>query len=153
MHIRNIFLFMNNFNRNIYLCQVFEKNLSIILIMNRIKELRKIAGISQTELAKAVGATQRNISYWESNVEINASYAAKIANYFDVSIDYLLGLEDDFGVRVNTSKVEIFSAEEKQLIEDYRTLNFACKKLVKQTIETLKNSSETIKAGDSKNIS
>ena len=121
--------------------------------MNRIKELRKIAGISQTELAKAVGATQRNISYWESNVEINASYAAKIANYFDVSIDYLLGLEDDFGVRVNTSKVEIFSAEEKQLIEDYRTLNFACKKLVKQTIETLKNSSETIKAGDSKNIS
>ena len=143
MFIRNIFLFMNNFSRKIYLCQVFEKNLSIILVMNRIKELRKIAGISQTELAKAVGATQRNISYWESNVEINASYATKIANYFDVSVDYLLGLEDDFGVSINTPKSEIFSVEEKQLIEDYRTLNFACKKLVKQTIETLKSSSGT----------
>lgn len=65
--------------------------------MNRIKELRKAVGISQQKLAEAVGATQRNISYWEAGIEINASYASKIANYFDVSVDYLLGLEDDFG--------------------------------------------------------
>ena len=74
--------------------------------MNRIKELRKAVGISQQKLAEAVGATQRNISYWEAGIEINASYASKIANYFDVSVDYLLGLEDEFGT-------PIFTPEEK----------------------------------------
>lgn len=74
--------------------------------MNRIKELRKAVGISQQKLAEAIGATQRNISYWETGIEINASYAAKIANYFDVSVDYLLGLEDDFGHKTSDDVIK-----------------------------------------------
>lgn len=108
--------------------------------MNRIKELRTAEGISQQRLAQVVGTTQRNISYWESGVEINAQYATRIANFFDVTVDYLLGLEDDFGVRVDDKekKPDTLSAEERRLLEGYREINAAGKKLVMQTVETLR---------------
>lgn len=106
---------MKDFNRNIYLCQVLQKNLSIILDMNRIKELRKSFGVTQKELAEAVGATQRNISYWEAGIEINASFASKIANYFDVSVDYLLGLEDDFGHKEEVIRRPPYEVTDKSL--------------------------------------
>lgn len=109
--------------------------------MNRIKELRTTEGISQQSLAQAIGTTQRNISYWEKGVEISAQYAARIANFFDVTVDYLLGLEDDFGVRVDDKqkKPDTLSAEERRLVEGYREINAAGKKLVMQTVETLRN--------------
>ena len=46
-----------------------------------------------------------------------------------------------------------FSAEEIKLINDYRSLNFACKKLVMQTIETLKNSTASSGSGKAEDIS
>lgn len=111
--------------------------------MNRIKELRTAEGISQQKLAQVIGTTQRNISYWESGIEISAQFASRIANFFDVTVDYLLGLEDDFGIKVERQKKEpdTLSAEERRLIEGYREINAAGKKLVMQTVETLLNSS------------
>ena len=111
--------------------------------MNRIKELRIAEGISQQKLAQAIGTTQRNISYWESGIEISAQFASRIANFFDVTVDYLLGLEDDFGIRVERQKKEpdTLSAEERRLVEGYREINAAGKKLVMQTVETLRGTS------------
>ena len=94
--------------------------------MNRIKELRKAEGISQKQLAENIGTTQRNISYWESGIEINGVYAAKIAKVFDVSVDYLLGLTDEFGTPIisdeekaagasATKKISISPIEEDML--------------------------------------
>ena len=61
----------------------------------RLKELRKERKLSQIELAKEVGFSQSQISQWETNVnEPTASAIAKIAAYFEVSADYLLGLEN-----------------------------------------------------------
>jgi transcriptional regulator with XRE-family HTH domain len=58
---------------------------------NRIKELRKERDISQANLAKAVGASQKAVDYWERGVnEPKASYLIKLADFFDVSLDYLL---------------------------------------------------------------
>ena len=57
--------------------------------------LRKERNISQTELGKAIGVSARAISYWEQGInEPKATYIAKLAEYFGVSSDYLLGLED-----------------------------------------------------------
>ena len=121
--------------------------------MNRIKELRIAEGISQQKLAQAIGTTQRNISYLESGIEISAQFASRIANFFDVTVDYLLGLEDDFGIRVERQKKEpdTLSAEERRLVEGYREINAAGKKLVMQTVETLLNSSAGSGTASSKN--
>lgn len=59
--------------------------------MNRIKELRKKHGIRQTELAKIIGVAQSTMSGWENETnEIDNNSLFKLADYFGVSVDYLL---------------------------------------------------------------
>lgn len=63
--------------------------------MNRIKYLRAEKGISQNELAKALGLTQQAISAYENGLrEPDLETLQKIADFFDVSLDYLLGRTD-----------------------------------------------------------
>lgn len=62
----------------------------------RLKELRKKKKISQLKLAMDLGMNQNSISRYE-NLERQADYETliKIADYFNVSIDYLLGRTDE----------------------------------------------------------
>ncbi len=62
----------------------------------RLKELRKKRGISQLKLAMDLTMNQNSISRYE-NGEREADYRSLIliADYFDVSIDYLLGRTDN----------------------------------------------------------
>ena len=107
-----------------------------------IKELRLERNLTQSEVAKAIGTSQRNIGRWENGENTPAAiYVKALAEFFCVSADYLLGLEDDFGVRVDDKqkKPDTLSAEERRLLEGYREINAAGKKLVIQTVETLRN--------------
>lgn len=64
-------------------------------LASNIYSLRKEMGISQQQLANEIGVTQKAIDFWEKNInEPKASYIIKIAMFFKVSTDYLLGLED-----------------------------------------------------------
>ncbi len=61
----------------------------------RIKELRKEKGIKQIELCKVLGISQGNLSNWENGVyEPDKSSLVKMADYFDVSVDHLLGRDE-----------------------------------------------------------
>ena len=62
----------------------------------RLKELRKRRGISQLKLAMDLSMNQNSISRYESGAR-EADYATliKFADYFNVSIDYLLGVTDN----------------------------------------------------------
>ena len=64
--------------------------------MIRLKELRKMRNISQAKLAADLNLNQNSISRYE-NMEREADYATLIAfaDYFDVSVDYLLGRTDN----------------------------------------------------------
>lgn len=61
----------------------------------RLKKLRKMKKISQLKLAMDLNMNQNTISRYE-NLEREADYKTliKIADYFGVSIDYLLGRVD-----------------------------------------------------------
>ncbi|MBO7253863.1 MAG: helix-turn-helix transcriptional regulator [Clostridia bacterium] len=57
----------------------------------RLKELRKAKGISQLKLALDLNTTQNTISRYETGErEPSINELIKIADYFNVSIDYLL---------------------------------------------------------------
>ena len=59
-----------------------------------IKELRLERDLSQQKLAEAIGISQKAIDYWERGVnEPKASYVARLADFFEVTSDYLLGRE------------------------------------------------------------
>ena len=64
--------------------------------MFRLKELRTNRGISQVRLAMDLSLSQNSISRYE-NGEREADYDTliAIADYFNVSVDYLLGRTDD----------------------------------------------------------
>lgn len=59
------------------------------------KDLRRNRNISQTELAKHLGVSKSVISSYETGVHFPPyDILIKIANLFDVSTDYLLGVPD-----------------------------------------------------------
>lgn len=88
-------------------------------MMNRIKEIRSKKGITQSELASYLGIAQNTLSYWENGkFDIDNVSLCKIADYFQVSVDYLLGRDRDL---VDTK--DTLSLEEKQLIKKYRLLD------------------------------
>lgn len=61
----------------------------------RLKELRLENKLTQSDLAKDIGVTQAAIARWEAKLQIpNIEVAIKVATFFDVSTDYLLGLSD-----------------------------------------------------------
>ena len=61
---------------------------------NRIKDLRLISGITQKELALKIGITQPALSNYESGRTPNSEITGKLADFFGVSVAYLLGLSD-----------------------------------------------------------
>ena len=59
----------------------------------RLKELRKDRGLSQKQLAEILGISENSISLYERNINTpDDDMKVKIANYFNVSMDYLLGV-------------------------------------------------------------
>ena len=87
---------------------------------DRIKELRQARHMTQAELAKALGLTKQCVSNWENdNVAPSVEMLVKIADYFCVSTDYLLGRDESLNLNVSeltTDKI----VNIQQLINDLK---------------------------------
>jgi len=91
-----------------------------MIIAKKIKELRQENNITQPQIAEKVGVAKSMISQWESEKnEPKATYIIRLAQFFNVSTDYLLGLSDDLGNVVNNN----LSETENYLINLLRQLN------------------------------
>ena len=63
--------------------------------MNRLKELRKEKKLTQEELAQEIGVSKITILRWENGErQIKPDKAQQLADYFGVSVGYLLGYEE-----------------------------------------------------------
>lgn len=64
-------------------------------IGQKIKILRMERGLNQRELAEQIKVSQPAVVAWENGEsEPKATYIYRLAEFFGVSADYLLGLED-----------------------------------------------------------
>lgn len=63
----------------------------------RIKEMRKASSVTQQELAKVIGVkTYRSVQYVEQDKNnLNNHQLQALADFFDVSLDYLIGRTND----------------------------------------------------------
>lgn len=62
------------------------------MLSERLKELRKKANLTQKDMADYFGTSQPSYQAWESGKrKPNSESLDKIANFFNVSTDYLLG--------------------------------------------------------------
>lgn len=89
----------------------------------RIRELREEKGLSQSALANEINTSQRNIGRWENGEnEPTYSQLVKLSDFFECSIDYLIGREDDFGNVVLDNSEKQLSSDEQRLLSSFRKL-------------------------------
>ena len=70
----------------------------------RLKELRKERGLTQSEFAKRINTTQKNVTKYELEMlDLSTETIILICKTFNVSADYLLGLEDETGAKTYVS--------------------------------------------------
>lgn len=100
--------------------------------MNRIKELRTEFGITQADLAKLLKISDRAVGYYEKGErEPDNETLIKIAEYFKVSVDYLLGRTD---IR-NADMPKEVDGEFINFYEGYKDLDDAHKEILKATLK------------------
>ncbi|MDD6478393.1 MAG: helix-turn-helix transcriptional regulator [Oscillospiraceae bacterium] len=70
----------------------------------RIRDLREDSDLNQTEVAKVLGMSQTGYSKYETGEnDIPTIVLIKLANFYNTSVDYLLG-ETDYKERYPKSK-------------------------------------------------
>ena len=88
----------------------------------RIRELRKEFGLSQVDLAMRMEVTKQTISNWENeNIQPSIDMLVGLSNVFNVTTDYLLGLDDVPRLSIEGLPMS-FAAHLAQIIEDFRNL-------------------------------
>ena len=105
-----------------------------------LKMLRKSKGLTQQELASVIGVEQSSIGKYEGKDKKIPSDAVKerIADYFGVSIDFLMGRE------TNTSSPNIkLDDEALEIVLIYKSLNSNGKKTAKTIMMALSNFKDT----------
>ena len=72
------------------------RGFDVKLFGERLKYLRTEKGIGQNLLAEQLQLSNASVSYWETGKQIpSAEVVFKLAIYFNVSADYLLGITND----------------------------------------------------------
>lgn len=62
---------------------------------NNIASERKRLGMSQEDLAMAIGTSRDSVKKWEGGAPMKLSFLLGMAELFDCSLDYLMGRSDD----------------------------------------------------------
>lgn len=90
--------------------------------MARLKLLRQKKGVSQMQLADAIGVSQQSVNKYENhNVEPDIRTLIAIADYFNTSVDYLIGHSDVARVIEDTRPFDL-NEEEAGLMKAWRCL-------------------------------
>ena len=88
------------------------------MVTDRLKSLRNARKISQKDFAQALKVSQQTVASWESGRTEPSNTALKdIADYFNVSTDYLLGRD--------TIKAPALSDEQTTILKEFESLNTA----------------------------
>ena len=99
----------------------------------RLKELRKLNGLYQKDLASLLNLSEAAISQYESGRrEPDIQTLCLLADYFKITVDELIGHSP-------TISDALISDDELSLIADYRMLGQADKERLQKIISALKN--------------
>ena len=89
--------------------------------MIKLLELRVEKGKSQREMAAQMSVSQGTYNNWENGrTQPSIEQLIALAEYFAVSVDYLIGRTDDYG---SVGKVELYTESERELVRCVRGLD------------------------------
>ena len=106
-------------------------------MLQNLKLFRQEYSISQQRLADAIVVSQQSINQYENhNIEPDISVLSSIADYFDTSIDYVVG-RTDIRRRIETTEAFHLNMDEAEIITQYRALNEKEKNCIKMMVHTI----------------
>ncbi|MDY4064667.1 MAG: helix-turn-helix transcriptional regulator [Ligilactobacillus agilis] len=96
------------------------------MIGQTIRDLRKQKRMSQTELAKIIHVSQQTVTAWETGkAEPSSSAVSNLADYFNVTTDYLLGRPEKKKEKQNVELTDddiIMTYQGKELSDEDREI-------------------------------
>ena len=99
-------------------------------IGERLKSLRKESGLTQKKKKKNLNLGQTTIAAYENGTHDPQIFSLiAYANFFECSVDYLLGRDDDVENAVSTS-IKYITDKEKYLLDLYRSLTSSLQTLL-----------------------
>lgn len=113
--------------------------------MSRFKDLRLNRGFTQGKLAKELGTSQQTISRIEYKDElIPTDILMRASKYFNVSVDYILGLSDERHNDTCEERLNHHLAAYEDIIMEYAALKPEYQEAVKRVIRTFSEVQEDI---------
>lgn len=105
-------------------------------MLKNLRLLRDDKGISQQTLADAIGVSQPSINKYENhNIEPDIETLRRIADYFETSVDYLIG-HTDIRRRIEPTEAHELNETEQQLVESFRALTPEQRRCILMTVQT-----------------
>ena len=106
-------------------------------MLTNLKLLRREFNISQQKLAEAVGMSQQSINQYENHdTEPDIMTLCKMADYFETSVDYIIG-HTDIRNHIEPTSAYHLNADEGDIINKYRALTPKERACVAQVIDAL----------------
>lgn len=107
--------------------------------MEKLRQIRKENGITMKQLAVAVGVAEASISFYETGKrQPDIETLCRLANYFNVSIDYLVGNNAALTASENGEHVFAADAEERELLTLFRSISREAKDAIIGNARTAK---------------
>lgn len=120
---------------------------------SRIRQLREKRGLMQQRLALELGITQQMLSKYERDVTvIKVDVLKKIAKYFNVTTDYLLGISDVKRDLQKQMKMNETLDEYYDLVEVYKELDPYDQEMIWSIIQAVKRTSDRRKSSNSTEV-
>lgn len=120
---------------------------------SRIKQLRQKRGVIQKILAAELGITQQMLSKYERDITlIKVDILKKIAAYFNVTTDYLLGVSDVKRDIKGQMKVNETLDAYYDLVEVYKGLDPYDQEMIWSIIQTVKKTSDKRKRDNTQTV-
>ena len=92
-------------------------------MLKNLRKLREERGVTQKQLADIISVSQQSINKYENhNIEPDIDTLIKMADYFETSVDYIVG-HSKIRRKIEIVNSYDLNAEEAKLVEDYRKLS------------------------------
>ena len=92
-------------------------------MLKNLRKLREEKGVTQKQLADVISVSQQSINKYENhNIEPDIDTLIKMADYFETSVDYIVG-HSKIRRKIEIVNSYDLNAEETKLVEDYRKLS------------------------------
>ena len=107
----------------IKLHSVVNINVEVIIMLANLKKLRAEHRVTQKQLADVISVSQQSINKYENhNIEPDIDTLIKIADYFNTSVDYLIG-HTDIERKIESVTSYDLNSDEAAFINSYRKLS------------------------------